>query len=67
MSKKYFHYEGDDIMEQVSQRSCGVSIPEDRQNPTGHRTKACALADPALRRCVGLEDLQRYLPTSKIL
>lgn len=57
----------DNIMEQVAWRSCGVYIPGDKQNPTGHRHKPSTLGYPALRKGVGLGDLQSCLPTSKIL
>lgn len=33
-------------LEQVVHRGCGLSIPVDIQNPTGHRTEQRALAEP---------------------
>lgn len=61
--KKKQYYEFVQTVEQVSQRHCEVTVFGDTQNPTGHSLEQPAGADPALSRKVGLDDLQRYLPT----
>lgn len=55
-------------LEQVAQRYCEVSTPEDIQNRSVHGHEQCALIDSALSGGgVGLDDFQKYLPTSVIL
>lgn len=46
--KKFFYYEGGLTLEEVSQRSCGVSILEDMQNPTVHSPEQPPFADSGL-------------------
>lgn len=41
----------------ISQRGCGVTTLGDVQNPTDHSPDHPAVADPALRREPGLDDL----------
>lgn len=48
-------------MQQAAQIGCGVSVLGDTKNPHGYGPGQPAPADPALRRGMGLEDLQRYL------
>jgi len=49
-------------------RDCyGVSNLRDIKNPTGHGHEQPAVVDPSLRSGVGLDDLQRHVPTSNIL
>lgn len=54
-------------VEQVSQRNAEVSVFGNTQNPTGQSLEQPAVDDPALSRKVGLNGLQRCLPTSVIL
>lgn len=44
-------------------RDIVTSRSGDTQNPIGHSLEQPAGVDPALSRRVGLDDLQRYLPT----
>lgn len=46
---------------------CGVPILRNIQNLTGHAPEQPAVGDCALSVWVGLDDLQRCLPTSAIL
>lgn len=52
---------------QIAQRSCGVSIPGDIQNLSGHGPGQPALGAPALSKVLGIGDVQRCFPTSTIL
>jgi len=45
-----FYYEGDETLEKVDHRHCGVSILGDIQNPTGHGPEQHAVPDSALSR-----------------
>jgi len=42
-----FHCEGDQAMEQVAQRGCGLCIFGDIQRPPGHSPGQAALGGPA--------------------
>ncbi|KAK4817982.1 hypothetical protein QYF61_003635, partial [Mycteria americana] len=53
MREHCLHCEGDQALAQVAQRGCGVSIPGDTQNPSGH-----GLGQPALGA------IWSYIPTS---
>ncbi|GAB0203457.1 hypothetical protein GRJ2_002811300 [Grus japonensis] len=48
-------------LEQAAQRGCGFS------NPPGYDPVQHGLGNPALKRGVGLDDLQRSLPTPTVL
>lgn len=61
------HFEDGQILEQVAQRGWGVSFLGDIQSPLEQGPAQSALADPALSRDVGLDDLHRGLPTSALL
>jgi len=50
-------------LEQAVQGGCGLSDLGDIKNPTGHSREQPAAAAPAVSRGVGLDDLQRPLPT----
>ncbi|GAB0207908.1 mitochondrial enolase superfamily member 1 [Grus japonensis] len=67
LEEKLLHFEGDRALEQVAQRGCGVSFSGDIQNPPGCNPVQPALGEPALAEGVGLDDLQRCLPTPTIL
>lgn len=49
------------------QKSCRVSVLEGVQNPRGHGSGQPALTDPALKRELELDDLQRCFPALTIL
>lgn len=51
----------------AAQRGYAISSFGDIQHPTGHVPEQPALADPALSRGVGQDNLQRCLPSSAIL
>ena len=51
----------------VAQGGCGVSLPGDIQKLMGHSPGWLALGGPAWAGEVGLDDLQRSLPTSALL
>lgn len=58
------------MLVQVTQRSCGVSIPGDALSLSGHSPGKCgkpALAAHALSKVVRSGELQRYTPTSVVL
>ena len=59
-------FEGDGALEQAAQGGCGVSFSGDIQNSPGHGPVQPALGDPALSGGIGLDDLQRSLPTPNI-
>ncbi|PKU48719.1 hypothetical protein llap_1043 [Limosa lapponica baueri] len=61
------NFEGDRALEQTVQRGCGVSFSRDTQNPPGCVLVQPALGEPALAGGVGLDDLQKSLPTPTIL
>lgn len=46
--KMFFYCKGGQVLAQVVQRSCGVSIHGDNQNPTGRGPRQLALGGPAL-------------------
>lgn len=48
--KKTTYCEGGQTLEQVAKGGCGVFIPEDIPNPTGHSSKQPAVSDPAFNR-----------------
>ena len=48
--KTLFYCDGDQTLEQITQRGCGVFILGDIQNPAGHSPEQPALADPVLSR-----------------
>lgn len=54
----------DQALEEVPQRCCGDSVPEEVQNLPGHSPEQPAAAGPASSSRVGLGDPQRSLPTS---
>jgi len=54
-------------LEQAAQRGCGVSFSGDIQNPPGWGPVQPAVGETALARGLGLDDLQRSLPTPTIL
>jgi len=66
-NKGLFCCKGGQKLEQAVQRLCGVSFGGDIQSLTGHGPAQCVVYDPALTREVGLDNLQRSLPTSTIL
>lgn len=47
------------MLEQVSQRGFGASIPEDIQAPSGCNPEQSAVVDATLSRKGGQDDLQR--------
>lgn len=51
------------LLEQVTQRGCWVSMAGDSQNLTGHGPEQPAVVDPSLNGSVGLDGLQRSIPT----
>lgn len=57
--KKKVFYCGDHSLEEVAQKGCG-----DIQNTMGHCTEQRALTALAFSRGLGLDNLQRCLPTS---
>ena len=65
--KKLLHSVSEQTLEEVAQRGCGVSILGDTQKPTGDGPKQLGLGDPTLSKGVGLDSLQRSLPTSTLL
>lgn len=67
IKEKLFYCEGEQTLELVAQRDCGVTIPGDTQNLTGHGCEQPVLAEPDLSRRAGLINLQRSLLTSSIL
>ena len=56
--KELLHSEGDGALEQAAQRGCGFSFSGDLQNLPG-----CSPAQPGLGEVIGLDDVQRSLPT----
>jgi len=64
ISFKLFHCAGGQILKQVAQMDCGVSITADIPHPTGYGPGKLALVDAALGRRFGLDYLQRCFPTS---
>lgn len=50
-----------------SQKTCGVSVPGNIQYLTGDGPDEPALAHAALSRELGVDNFQRYFPTSAIL
>lgn len=41
--KKPFYFVGDQNIQQLAQKSCRVSIPGDKQKPSGHTSRQLAL------------------------
>jgi len=67
--KKFFYHEGGETLEQIAQRSSGGPIPGNTQGHVGWGSEQPGLVEdvPAHSRGVGLQDLQRFLPTQSIL
>lgn len=61
-----FQCEGCRTLEEVAQRCCGVSVPGDTQNPTGHSPGACS-GWPCAEQGLGRDALQSCLPASAAL
>ena len=61
----FLHREGDQVLGQVAQGRCRVSILGDIQKPSGHSPGQLALGD--LSRGAGPDDLQRSFPTTTML
>lgn len=55
------------MVEQVVQRGCGVSVLGDTKNLKAHEPEQRALANPALVRGVGQDNLHKCLLNSLIL
>ncbi|KAJ7417875.1 hypothetical protein BTVI_31140 [Pitangus sulphuratus] len=55
------------VLEQAAHRGHGVSLSGDIQNPPGHIPVSPAPGDSAFAGGIGLDDLQRSLPTLTIL
>lgn len=51
-------------LKQVTQKSCGIFIPTDVLNPSGHDPGKSALGDAAFPRLIGWDHLNRCLMTS---
>lgn len=64
---KCFHMFPSIAKPQTVQKSCRVSVLEGVQNPRGHGSGQPALTDPALKRELELDDLQRCFPALTIL
>lgn len=65
--KKKNLWEGGETLAQIAWGGYGVSTLGDIQSPTGHGPGQPAVADPALSKGVGLNDLQRCLSASAVL
>lgn len=64
--KTLFYQEYGQTLTLVAQRCWGISILGDTRSPAEQYSKNLVVADSALSREAGLDDLQRYLPTSAI-
>jgi len=64
IGKSTFHCEGGQMLEQVVQRCCGVSMLGDIQKPMEHGPEQPAPAEPPWIK--GVERFQKCLPTSAL-
>jgi len=65
--KNKFYCEGGQTWKQAAQRGCGICVFGDIQNLAGHSPEQPAPAAPDLSEGVGIDNLQRPLPTSPVL
>jgi len=64
--KELLHSEGDGALEQAAQRSWAVSFSGEIQDPPGHLPAVPPAGGSLLWQGVGLDDLQRAIPTPVI-
>lgn len=53
--QKLFNCEGDETLQEVSPRSCVISVHGHTENPSGHDSKKLAICDPYLTTGLGLD------------